>query len=420
MPSFSMFGWDFRDPGRLFEKIASIEDESIKKLIEKAGTSKYMILSTCNRFEVYYDGSCDLSLFPFEPQRVLFGQDAVKHLFLVSSGLESLSIGENEVLGQIKESYDRSLASGRSTNALSQVVRRAISCGKSVRSKTGIAEGKVSIPSYCGHVIYSEFKGSGKKISLVGTGKMVNDILKYTLEGCPKSLSVYGRTSSDLEAIKKKFPQVECRKLENIEDVVRNSDIIVFATSSKQPLLYSTDVSEIKESKNILDVSVPTNVDYSVSHLENFRVLRLNDIEPVIRKNIEWKKQLVEKAQLIVEAHTDKMMVKLHELESDYILAEIYNYSKKIGKFEAEEFKRAIKSGSDFESSLDGLINSLTNKLLHPQTSAIRDMIKGNDSGEFLEKLKSHYNSSEEVSVSDYSGSEHQEGRRNRQARIRQ
>lgn len=413
-----MFGWDYKDSEKLFEQIAAVNDETIANMLEKAGVGKYIVLSTCNRFEVYYDGDGDTAVLPFRPQRELSGREAVRHLFMVSSGLESLSLGENEILGQIKDSYEKSLESGTVTNLLSNVARKSISCGKNVRHKTGISAGRVSVPSYCGQLIYSRFRGNGKRISVIGTGKMSNDILKYVMEGKPASVTVYGRRQEALARLQDKFRLLNTSFMKDLSSVVEESDIIVFATTSKKPLLFSSDFSVNGTGKAIMDVSVPTNVDKSVDSLENVTVVRLSDIEPVLKKNMEWKRKLVDEAEKIVDSQTDVMMKKILELESEDLISRIYSFSRKIGEQEAEEFRRSISSGQDIESSIEGFVNSIVNKLLHPQTAAIKDLVRNGGAGEILDRLVRHYETGERVSVSDYSEPEGREGSRNRRAQI--
>ncbi len=415
-----MVGWDFKDPGRLFERVAAMSEESIESMMREASVSRYIVLSTCNRFEIYYDGEGKIDSMPFRPQRELDGKSAVKHLFLVSSGLESLSLGENEILGQLKDAYEKALDEARSSNLMSNIFRKAISCGKNVRHRTGISAGRVSIPSYCGQVIYSMFRGNGKRVSIIGTGKMSRDILKYVMEGKPASVTVYGRTDPSNSLVCEQFPDIECRLLPGMGEVLENSDILVFATSSKKPLLYSHDFGHSTGRKSILDVSVPTNVDYAVDTIDGIRVMRLNDIEPVIKENLEWKKTLINDAEKIVEEQTDAMMLKLRELESRHIMAEIYNYAKKVAEEEAEEYRNSLRNGQDPETSLDGLVNSIVNKLLHPQTTAIKDMAKSGEASAFLEALRTYYSRGNNISFSAYSSSEDQEDRRSRRVQIRQ
>lgn len=420
MSAFKMIGWDFKDSQRLFEKVAAMSEESIDSLMKDASITNFIVLSTCNRFEIYYDGKSRIDPIPLETQRSLSGREAVEHLFLVSSGLESLSLGENEILGQLKESYEKALQKERSTSVMSSIFRKAISCGKDVRYRTGISAGRVSIPSYCGQVVYSTYRGNGKRISIVGSGKMSKDILKYVMEGKPSSITVYGRNDQAIEPIRQKFPEISYSILPEMEKVVQDSDIIIFATTSKKPLLLPEHFVSRDERKHILDVSVPTNVDYSVDSLENVKVMRLNDIEPVIKENMEWKRKLIDEARSIVEEHTDIMMSKLRELESEYIIAEIYSFARSIAETEADEFRRSLNSGQDTETALDGLVNSIVNKLLHPQTAAIKELIRKGGAQGFLDTLRSFYIRDGDISVSDYSSPEDRGGRRNRRVQIHQ
>lgn len=416
--SFSMVGWDFKDSQRIYEKVAALSNESIHSILSSASISRYIVLSTCNRFEIYYEGRGILESLPFEPQRYLSGQDALKHLFLVSSGLESLSLGENEILGQLKDAYEKALSENRSSSIMSTIFRKAISCGKDVRHRTGISAGRVSIPSFCGQVVYSTFRGNSKKISIIGTGKMSRDILKYVSEGKPDSISVYGRNMSSMEPIKEAFPEVKCLLMADMKSIISASDITIFATSSKKPLLFSSDFTPYQEGKAILDVSVPTNVDYSVDSLDGVKVMRLNDIEPVIRENMAWKKTLVSDAENIVEEHTESMLRKIRQLESEYLVAEIYNFARSVAEGEAEHYRHEITNGQDQEKALNALLNAIVNKLLHPQTAAIKDILKNNGSPSFISALMKHYRDNGKVTVSDYSEPEGQEDSQSRRAQI--
>lgn len=377
MSQFSMVGWDYTDSRKDYEKLASLYASDISSIMVRNGIQNYVVLSTCNRFEIYFEGDPAELKLPYEPQNVLTDHDAVKHLFRVSAGLESMSIGENEILGQIKKSFTEAQKDGRSSTLLSLLFMAALNCGKKVRTKTGISSGKISIPSYCAEIIMKKVEDGSRKIAFVGAGEMTERIIKYIPDDMRTIITVYHRNSDSKQHLTNRLSGVNFRIIESYRDVVKDNDIIVTVTNSKVPLIHPDDVRDMK--RFFLDISVPANVSRDVDAMQNATVMRLDNIEPEIRKNLEWKKQMVEEAELIVDQSVSAAERKILELESQDIIALIYKYSEKSGMDEIKELKKELNSGKNLDELLIPMVNSLIKKILHPHASFIKDVSKEND-----------------------------------------
>ncbi len=387
MSPFSMVGWDYTDSRRDYETLASLDDSSLHDLMAKNRIKNYVVLSTCNRFEIYFEGDNRSIIVPVEPQRSLQDHDAVNHLFRVSSGLESVSIGENEILGQVKKAFTDAQKSGRVSALLSLVFRASISCGKRVRSETGISSGKTSIPSYCADIIRSQYNGGKKSIAFIGTGDMTQRILKYMTGVERSSITVYARSQDSARNISSKLDGINVHVSDDYSGIIGKHDIIVTATDSRKPLIFPEDVG--KYSRFFLDISVPANVSHDIDSMANAQVVRLQDIEPEIRGNMMWKIDMMKSAESIVEESVSITERKIMEMESQDIVAALYRFAESAGREEIMELKKEMGTGKPLDDLLEPMMNSLIKKILHPHASFIKGISKEGDF-QTLNKIREH------------------------------
>ena len=387
MSPFSMVGWDYTDSRRDYETLASLDDSSLHDLMAKNRIKNYVVLSTCNRFEIYFEGDNRSMIVPVEPQRSLQDHDAVNHLFRVSSGLESVSIGENEILGQVKKAFTDAQKSGRVSALLSLVFMASISCGKRVRSETGISSGKTSIPSYCADIIRSQYNGGKKSIAFIGTGDMTQRILKYMTGVERSSITVYARSQDSARNISSKLDGINVHVSDDYSGIIGKHDIIVTATDSRKPLIFPEDVG--KYSRFFLDISVPANVSHDIDSMANAQVVRLQDIEPEIRGNMMWKIDMMKSAESIVEESVSITERKIMEMESQDIVAALYRFAESAGREEIMELKKEMGTGKPLDDLLEPMMNSLIKKILHPHASFIKGISKEGDF-QTLNKIREH------------------------------
>ena len=171
--------WDYRMADNILEIKLQEDDHKLQKMLSSKGIEKRVILRTCNRLEIYFHDDAKFSESELENAEFLKDEQAIRHLLRVSSGLESMSIGEQEILRQIKEAFDLAHKQGRTDKFLSMIFQRALKVGKEVRETTEISHGKVSIPSIMIEQIEKKGLLNSSTIGVIGTGKMAATVVKY-------------------------------------------------------------------------------------------------------------------------------------------------------------------------------------------------------------------------------------------------
>lgn len=389
MAQFTVISWNYRDtPGDLDQKISlgyGYWEDSLKAM----GIKKYIILVTCNRVELYFSGD-PTNHEPFTGGVVKTGEDAIRHLFRVASGLESMSVGENDILRQIKSTYDIALVKKHVSKPISTIFRKALSIGKRVRQETSISKGKTSIPSIAIDVLKSKFGIEGRKILIVGTGKMAVSLGKYLLKENPESITLCGRSpekaSMATSILNSYFSPISALKTE-----IRKNNIVLTATKSPEILITRDDIISSGTPKFYVDISKPDNIESLDENIDGVDVLNISSLETVLERNRTMKRKEILAADDIVEAEIERTMRKLKEIEYDDLISHMYRYSCLKQKEEAEEFKREIGKGTDLDTAIAAMANSLSKKVLSPYTAAFKKMIETSDSRElnrFLNELK--------------------------------
>ena len=382
MNSLYMIGWDIKQEAEKLEKMSAIGAKSLESMVLEKNQN-YVLLSTCNRIEFYSTSpfKTDNLLKPFHK---LEGRPAIVHLFRVSSGIESLSLGENEILHQIKEAFDLSLKNNRTDKALSIIFRKAQSVGKKAREETGISKGKTSIPAHVGSLLESVSDIGQKRVAIIGSGTMANDLVKYAKAANPNRITVYARNSDAVSRIKEKYGIYGVEEIDPLR-ISNENDIIITATGSKEPIFLED--FEIKD-KMFIDLGMPPNVSRKI---RNNRVIYLSDIEPIMQENARNKAALIPIIEEMISREVGVLEKKLSELDADDLIKTIFNYAKHVKESEIRHSLAMLGNGSDLNDILDKLSDSIINKVLAPQTLAIKKMIKSDDDEKFHRVLEDFY-----------------------------
>jgi glutamyl-tRNA reductase len=319
--------------------------------------------------------------------KVYTGTFAVEQIFIVAAGLDSVSVGESEVLAQIKEAYERSLKGSIIGKDLQLVFRMAISAGKLSRTKTGIARGKTSIANLSIDLIKRDFNLGGMSALIIGTGKMARKIAIYLRENEPKELTIMGRNRTEGMKIAEDFG-INFLDVSHLHEMVPLFDLIITATSSAEPILFREDFINSGKSYVILDVSNPPNIEPKVSKLENVRVYSFSELEEIIRINSEKKKDKIAQSEKIIRTQIDIALKKLKELEADSMVEEYVKYSKSLTENEVSRALISIRNGSPIETVLSNMSGSISKKLLRPYILAVKEASRS-EMNENLSGLKS-------------------------------
>jgi len=283
-----------------------------------------VLVSTCNRTELYYsvNKSCGHSITEQMVSHILefkkltgntvfdfykyYDTDAVRHLFKVASGLNSMVLGENQILGQLKEAYKISIDLNRAGSVMSRLFHKAFQAGKRVRSETDINKGASSV-SYAAveltHKIFSSL--DGHPILLIGAGEAGDLVLQSLKERGSNQIEIINRTFSRAETLAEKY-SARALSFDMLEEALTACDIVITSTAADKPIIVEEQLEGImKKRKNkmllLIDLSVPRNIGESVRSMKNVFLFNLDDLQEVVAFNYSKRQDAIKKANVIVE-----------------------------------------------------------------------------------------------------------------------
>ncbi len=281
---------------------------------EMAGVEQCMVLSTCNRSEVYYFYSEEKQkaeirriyeeMFPEievkEYLSTLSGLKAMAYLFRIAAGLESLVLGEDQILGQVKEALDYSRTMGYAGKELNKVVRDAVTCAKRIKADIKISEKPLSV-SYIGIQKLQEKAGiKGKRILVIGSGKTAALALKYVYEYGAEHVIACSRTFSHARRLKGAFSEIEVISYEERYQVMGQCDIVISVTSSPHLVLRREEFCPAKPIV-FLDLAAPRDIDTAFAKEPLAELINLDTLQEIAENNRKEREQLVEKSRELIE-----------------------------------------------------------------------------------------------------------------------
>ncbi|MCX7725469.1 MAG: glutamyl-tRNA reductase [Chitinispirillaceae bacterium] len=330
MLHIGVVGTDFRKAPLKMRDALYLDKERVLSFINSipkdAPICEIVVLSTCNRIEIYYvapdhekaaEWVCNhLAQFhkvPFERIKIIMNvykcDEAVKHLFRVASGMESMVFGEYEILGQVKEAYFHCLENSATSSFLNRLFQQAIATGKKVRNTTLISRGAVSIASVaiekmieiCGRNNLKD-----KKILLVGAGNMGFRVLKRLKSEKIGTLTLCNRTESRALKLAEKF-KINTIKFESFSENLSEYDVVILA-AAVQMGEYILKIEDIKKRENccnkpllIIDIGAPRNSEEGIENLENVKVVKVDDLKEIAQRRLLERKNDIETINNIIE-----------------------------------------------------------------------------------------------------------------------
>lgn len=305
--------------------LAIVPAAKVFELLKSEGVNEAVVLSTCNRFELYF---CDerereagwasellerLSGAPVEGDSYLLGDGAaVEHLFTVASGLDSLVIGETEILGQVKAAYEQAKAAGMTGKRTNVLFQRALFTGKKVRSDTAIAVGQTSVASVAVQMAETIFGTlSRSEVLILGAGQMAEMTARHMLSKKVAKLTISNRTWERGKALADTL-QAAALAWEHFPSALEGVDIVIASTGSEKPILHRAAVEAAMQRRGgrslfIIDIAMPRDVDEDVHGLEHVYVYRLADLEAIAQKNLSCRGQEMQNAQALAGAKAREM-----------------------------------------------------------------------------------------------------------------
>ncbi|KAK7282928.1 hypothetical protein RIF29_12052 [Crotalaria pallida] len=409
-------------PVEMREKLAIPEAEwprAIAELCSLNHIEEAAVLSTCNRMEIYVvalsqhrgvkevmEWMSKTSSVPVselcEHRFLLYNKDATQHLFEVSAGLDSLVLGEGQILAQVKQVVKVGQGVNGFGRNISGLFKHAITVGKRVRTETNIAAGAVSVSSAAVELAVMklpEASHHNARMLVIGAGKMGKLVIKHLVaKGCTKMV-VVNRTEERVAAIREELKDVEIiyKPLSEMLTCAGEADVIFTSTASENPLFLKDHVKDLSPAspdvggrRFFIDISVPRNVGSCVSELESVKVYNVDDLKEVVAANKEDRLRKAMEAQAIIAEESKQFEAWRDSLETVPTIKKLRAYAERIRVAELE--KCLGKMGDDISKktrrAVDDLSRGIVNKLLHGPMQHLR--CDGSDSrtlGETLENM---------------------------------
>jgi glutamyl-tRNA reductase len=385
-------------PIEVRERLAFQEGEIEKALSQAKSLSSLkegMILSTCNRVEIYAAAReaekaildlknflsqyHDLSLKEFEGNLYSFiGEEAVKHIFRVASSLDSMVVGEPQILGQIKSAYDLAAESKASGLILHRLLHRAFHVAKRVRTETKIGNSAVSV-SFVAVELAKKIFGilEKKSVLLIGAGEMCELAARHLVSGGIEKVLVTNRTFERAVALAQEF-KGEPIPFEEMVQGLKRVDIVISATDSPQYLLRHEQVAKvIKDRKQkpifFIDIADPRDIEPKVGDIENVYLYNIDDLQKVANENIKDREKEAQKAEAIVQ---DEVVKFVHWYQSLEVTPTIVALRKKFEEIRSKELEKMFSLyphlSENERQSLEALTSAIINKILHDPLTRLK------------------------------------------------
>ncbi|MDI6742297.1 MAG: glutamyl-tRNA reductase [Smithella sp.] len=361
-----------------------------------SGVEEVLYLSTCNRVEVIAsvaeDGKAIKEISDFlarngclteaESKGCFYeyrGEKAVRHLFRVASSLDSMVMGEAQILGQVKDAYRDALAKYTTGIVLNRLMHCSFRAAKRVRSETGIAVNPVSV-SHAAVELAKKIFGSldGKKILLIGAGEMAELTGQQLIEKGAKSVIIANRSLAQAELLAAKF-HGEAADLDALDKKLIEADIVISSTGASDFIVTADMLRKIyHQRKNrllfLIDIAVPRDIDPSASDLENVYLYNIDNLQDIVDENMNVRKKEAIKAEKIVDEEVARYVNWQKELESVPTIVSLRNMAGEIVQAEMEKASGWMQNlNKDDQEKIDVLVNSIVNKVLHAPVSVLKE-----------------------------------------------
>lgn len=395
-PILLLVGTDHRTaPLELREKVSfglAEHEELLVRLLAQPEVAEVLLVSTCNRTE--------LLLAPREEERAyhtalealfrsrapeveeqgrfftLHNGEAARRLLRVACGLESMVLGEPEILGQVKQAAAAAEAVGSTGTVLKRLLRAAVAAGGRARAETAIGAGAVSLGYAVVELGRSIFQNLESCSALVlGAGETARMVTRDLLERGIGSLTFANRSRERADAFHRDFPQAREVPFAERAAALQQADIVVATTSAEEPIVLRDDVAQALRKRGsrptlVVDLGVPRNVETAVGKLPNVFLHDIDALQSLIERNLKRRREEVPQVEAIVEEELQRFLVWYRGLEAEPLLARLQRRAEKIRREELERVRGRFPAESQDE--LDHLTRALVKKILHHPSMRLR------------------------------------------------
>jgi glutamyl-tRNA reductase len=363
-------------PVTLLERM-TVPEELLTKVLHDLSAREHLlevvVLSTCNRIEVY--------------ARCTHFHPAVAHLFAVAAGLDSMIVGESEILGQVREAWQAAVREGTAPQ-LAGLFRHAVESGKRVRTETGIGRHPVSIPSAAVSVA-AEHLGTfeGAKVLVIGAGQMATGLASTLRSRGVEHVWIANRTLERAQEAAERIG-AQAIPLSEIADTLVDADVMLSSTASTQVLVERATVEMVMACRGgkpllVVDVALPRDIDPGVREINDVTLLDLDDLKDYARRSAEKRRGEIGKVREILAAEIERYRADRSSREVAPLVTSLHDLGEDVRVREIERFKARLEQlDPDQRAVVEALTQGIVNKLLHEPTVRVKDAA-GTPRGEY-------------------------------------
>ncbi|HRQ58967.1 MAG TPA: glutamyl-tRNA reductase [Azoarcus taiwanensis] len=361
-------------------------DDALHDLTRDRSVREAAILSTCNRTELYFAGEKpqeaadwlaafhrmplpDVSPYLYAyPQR-----DAIRHVFRVASGLDSMVLGEPQILGQVKEAAKRAEEAGTMGVLLHKLFQNTFAVAKEVRSTTAIGANIVSMAAAAVHLAERIFERiSDQRVLFIGAGEMIDLCAAHFAGGKPRLMAVANRTEARAQVLASRF-DAEVMRLDLIGEMLPRFDIVVSCTAAPLPIVGLGMVERAIKARRhrpivMVDLAVPRDIEPEVGKLDDVFLYTVDDLAQLVDAGIESRQQAVVEAEQIIDTRVDGFLHWIEARDAVPTIRALREHAESLRVAEVQRAAKLLARGEDPQAVLDALSQGLTKKLLHGPT----------------------------------------------------
>ncbi|MBL8434754.1 MAG: glutamyl-tRNA reductase [Zoogloea sp.] len=365
--------------------------QALGDLVRAKPVKEAAILSTCNRTELYFatehpQHAADwfaeyhrVALQDLSPYLYTFPQrDAIRHVFRVASGLDSMVIGEPQILGQVKDAVRHAEQAGTLGSTLHKLFQRSFSVAKEVRSTTAIGANIVSMAAAAVHLSERIFESvRDQRVLFIGAGEMIELCAAHFCGEQPRKVTIANRTAARAEALAARFG-ADVIRLDQVAEVLAGYDIVVSCTGSPLPIIGLGMVERALKARRhrpmvMVDLAVPRDIEAEVAASGDVFLYTVDDLAKVVDSGLESRQAAVIEAEGIIDERVDGFLHWLDSRGTVPTIRALREHADALRRAELERASRLLARGEDPQKVLEALSQGLTNKLLHAPTRFLND-----------------------------------------------
>jgi len=375
--------------------------QALSELTALAGIGEAAILSTCNRTEIYLnqespadgpvrDWLCrfhQLAPDSLQPHCYTYKEsDAVRHILRVAAGLDSLVLGEPQILGQMKDSYQSALENGSIDTLMNRLFQHTFSVAKQIRTDTAIGASPVSVAFAAvslARQIFGQFEN--QTALLIGAGETIELTARHLHDQGTGKLVIANRTVARAHDLAAKFDGYGIG-LDEIPAHLAEADIVISATGSSSPILTRAVVEKALHSRKhrpvlMVDIAVPADIEASIAELDDIYLYSVDDLKQVIEENQRSRQEAALQAEEIVDVQVERFMAWIRSLDAIPTVRAYREHAEALAQAERDKALNQLASGKSAEEVIDTLTHNLVNKLTHNPSVNMRGAVAEGETG---------------------------------------